>query len=292
MKILVIGASGFLGKAILAELNKYSKFEVIATANKRCGQLYHKLDVLDHNSMKAFLNDKRPHVIVYLAAEKRPEICELNPSLAEAINVDAIARIAKIVNSSTWIIYISTDYVFDGKNAPYKPSDKPNPLNKYGKSKADGEQALWSVTKNSCVLRLPLLYGHSHFPQESIITNIANDLIANKDKLSFDHWAIRYPTYTRDVAIVCRQMIQQKIKDPSFNGTFHWASNEPYTKYEIAMLIAKLLNRDVDITPVKTQSSTLLKPYDCHLDCSDLDNLNIGSKTSFIKGVRDILSGI
>ena len=96
------------------------------------------------------------------------------------------------------MIYLSTNYVFDGKNPPYHPADKTNPLNLYGQSKLEGEMTVWAETDQACVMRVLALYGKVEFLGETSVTQIAEQ-IQTPDSLSIDHWTIRCPTWVDDV---------------------------------------------------------------------------------------------
>ena len=85
----------------------------------------------------------QPHVIVHCAAERRPDVVENHPDTASQLNVDASGNLAKEAAAiGAFLIYISSDYVFDGTNPPYREEDIPNPLNLYGKTKLEGEKAV------------------------------------------------------------------------------------------------------------------------------------------------------
>lgn len=114
------------------------------------------------------------------------------------------------------LIYISTDYVFSGKpgEAPYEMYSNPAPTNLYGQTKLDGEKAIleaYQAAGNSglgLVLRVPVLYGDAETPEESAI-NVLMDVVWKAQaqpegaKIKMDHWSLRYPTNTQDVARVC-----------------------------------------------------------------------------------------
>ena len=101
------------------------------------------LDVRDAQAANAFIDQIAPDAVIIAAAERRPDVCEQNPTLARALNVDAVRTLASAANRhGAWVLSISTDYVFDGTRPPYQPGDPPAPLNAYGRSKFEGEQAL------------------------------------------------------------------------------------------------------------------------------------------------------
>eukprot|EP01027_Heterolobosea_sp_BB2_P013400 GEZU01019332.1.p1 GENE.GEZU01019332.1~~GEZU01019332.1.p1 ORF type:complete len:229 (+),score=42.13 GEZU01019332.1:67-753(+) len=154
-KVLVTGASGLLGRAVLRELQNYvDQFKVIGVARTRFDESkgIFKLDLTDENAVDQFIiSQHQPDVIVHCAAERQPDICRNKPEQAKKINVDATEYIAKAAQKlgKTWCIYISTDYVFDGTNPPYYPSSAPNPLNEYGVSKYEGEKIILKYNSSS-----------------------------------------------------------------------------------------------------------------------------------------------
>ncbi|CAG8769145.1 4470_t:CDS:2, partial [Acaulospora morrowiae] len=166
--------------------------------------------------------------IVHTAAERRPDVVEKNREVAFELNVNVpehLATLSKIHNFS--LIYISTDYVFDGKNPPYGVDDKPNPLNSYGETKYRGELAVQNVSPKAIILRVPILYGEVEYPDESAV-NVLVESVKNSSKtIEMDHYAIRYPTNVQDVARVIRDILEK----PNFpnSGVFHFSANENLT---------------------------------------------------------------
>jgi S-adenosylmethionine synthetase len=91
--------------------------------------------------------------------------------------VDACKKLADLsLELGFFLIYVSTDYVFDGTNPPYNHTDIPNPLNFYGKSKLEGERAIEGILKEYCILRIPILYGQVEYNAESAV-NILMDSV-------------------------------------------------------------------------------------------------------------------
>src|SRR5581483_10553666 len=119
-----------------------------------------RLDVRDATATEAFLKSERPEVIVHAAAERRPDVSERDPDGTAALNVEATRRIAQCAHAlGAWMLYISTDYVFDGTSPPYRPQDPPHPLNHYGQTKLAGERAMIAETGEAAALRLGVLFG-------------------------------------------------------------------------------------------------------------------------------------
>ncbi len=281
-----------LGRAARAACQAVPTWQVSGVAFRRTDCGLDRLDLCDARAVKDYLDDRQPRIILHCAAERRPNESERSQEATTQLNVEATARLAKwAAANGAWLVYLSTDYVFDGVTPPY-PTDAPtNPLNFYGRSKRDGELAVWAETSDAAVLRVPLLYGEVEYLDESVVTGLARQLReAQKTPLAFDDWATRYPTHTDDVAFVLRQMVEYRLAHPDFHGTFHWSGSEPFTKFGMGLAIARLLDLDPTILqPDARPPSGAPRPRDCHLDCSDLERLDIGQRTPFLPALERIL---
>ncbi|MDE1184465.1 SDR family oxidoreductase, partial [Paraburkholderia sp.] len=269
-KVALIGASGLLGRAVAEELTRQLSWTVVQTAFRRAGPDRISLDIRDEDAVFAFFEVEKPDAVVLTAAERRPDVCENDPEFARALNVDAVRIIASAAEKyGAWTLSISTDYVFDGTSPPYHTDAAPSPINAYGRSKLDGERALAQASANSCVLRLPLLYGPTDDWSESAVTSLIPAILAsvsaeNADAV-MDAWAIRYPTYTPDVAVVIRQMLERHRSGEAICGMAHWSADEPMTKFDIARVIAKAFGVSARLTPQYVPTDSTPRPHDCHL---------------------------
>lgn len=297
-KVAVIGASGLLGRALVDELARRSGWQVVATAFRRPGPQTITLDIRDEQAVTQFIEREAPDAIVIAAAERRPDVCEHDPALARALNVEAVRTIAAAAKRrGAWVLSISTDYVFDGTHPPYHHDAHPSPLNAYGRSKLEGERALTEATDSGCVLRLPLLYGPIVDWAESAVTSLVPAIAASANASPdtqpaiMDAWAVRYPTFTPDVAFVIRQMLERHARGDAIRGIVQWSGYEPMTKYEIATRLAKVLQLDAQLTPQHTPTDTTPRPHNCHLDSGQLEKLAIGRRTPFDAAIRQVLTG-
>jgi dTDP-4-dehydrorhamnose reductase len=332
--VAVIGASGLLGRAVVGELAGRPDWRVVRTAHRRAHGDAVALDIRDAAAVDAFVAREAPDAIVIAAAERRPDVCENDPALARALNVDAVRTVAAAARRrGAWVLSISTDYVFDGTHPPYRCDDVPAPLNAYGRSKLDGERALAETTDLGCVLRLPLLFGPIVDWQESAVTSlvpaIAASVLPDAKAAVMDAWAIRYPTFTPDVAFVIGQMLDHHARGDTVCGVAQWSGAEPMTKFDIATRLAEALQLDARITPQHKPADapkevplggapkevplggapkevplggrpegsppgglggTTPRPHDCHLDSSRLEALGIGRHTPFDNAIRQVLS--
>jgi dTDP-4-dehydrorhamnose reductase len=293
-RVAVIGASGLVGRAVMRELSGCAGWLVVGTAHRRADGRNAALDIRDAAAIDAFIAHCAPDAIVIAAAERRPDVCERDPAHARALNVDAVRTIASAAQRRrTWVLSISTDYVFDGTRPPYRIDDAPCPLNAYGRSKLEGERALEQATDLGCVLRLPLLFGHIVDWRESAVTSLAPAVAAsaapNAPAAVMDAWAIRYPTFTGDVAYVIRQMLERHAAGEALCGIAHWSGAEPMAKFEIATRIARALDVGARIEPQYTSAEATPRPRDCHLDSSRLETLGIGRRTPFDTALKTVL---
>lgn len=296
-KVAVIGASGLLGRAVGGELARQRDWQLVQTAFSHPGPKSVRLDIRDADAVTRFVECEQPDAIVIAAAERRPDVCEHDPALARALNVDAVRAIASAAQRrGAWVLSISTDYVFDGTQPPYRDDATPSPINAYGRSKLDGEQALAESTGLGCVLRLPLLFGPIVGWQESAVTSLVPAIAAsanaapNAKAAVMDAWAIRYPTYTPDVAVVVRQLLERHARGEAVCGTVQWSGDEPMTKYDIARRLADALQIDAQLTPQHTPTDSTPRPHNCHLDSSRLEALGIGRRTPFDTAIRQVLA--
>ncbi len=296
-KVVVIGASGLLGRAIVGELVQQRDWQLVQTTFSRQSQGSVRLDIRDAEAVAQFIERERPDAIVVAAAERRPDVCENDPALARALNVDAVRAIASAARQrGAWVLSISTDYVFDGKAPPYRDDATPSPINAYGRSKLEGERALAETTDLGCVLRLPLLFGPIVDWQESAVTSLVPAIAASArtspevKPAVMDAWAIRYPTYTLDVAVVVRQLLERHACGEPVCGTVQWSGDEPMTKHDIAQRLASALQIDAQLTPQHTPTDATPRPHNCHLDSARLEALGIGRRTPFDTAIREVFA--
>jgi dTDP-4-dehydrorhamnose reductase len=297
-KVALIGASGLLGRAIAGCLAQRTGWQVVQTAFRHARPGQTVLDVRDAQAVAQFFDRHAPDAIVIAAAERRPDVCENDPALARALNVDAVRLLANEARRHrAWVLSISTDYVFDGSQPPYRHDATPSPINAYGRSKLDGERALFDTTDFGCVLRLPLLYGPIVNWQESAVTSLVPAIAASAGAAAgsakpavMDAWAIRYPTFTPDVAFVIAQMLERHQQEKAVCGIAQWSGDQPMTKYEIAQRIAGALLLDAQLTPQTAPTDATPRPHNCHLDSGVLEALGIGRRTPFDVGIRQVLA--
>ncbi|XP_034033440.1 methionine adenosyltransferase 2 subunit beta [Thalassophryne amazonica] len=277
-RVLVTGATGLLGRAVCQEFQSNNWF-VIGTGFSRARPRLVRCDLTDEDAVRELLQESKPDVIVHCAAERRPDVVERHTEAAVNLNVHATSTLAKeAAVSGAFFLYISTDYVFDGRNPPYGEDDSPNPLNLYGRSKLDGERETLRHCPGAAVLRVPVLYGEVESVLESAVTILWLKVQEGvTESCTLDHCQQRFPTDARDVATVCRKLVERGTQDPSIRGIFHYSAKEQMTKYEIAVAIAQAFSLpSTHLIPLTEQpADSALRPINSQLNCSRLELLSL-----------------
>mmetsp|Transcript_24190 Transcript_24190/g.43789 ORF Transcript_24190/g.43789 Transcript_24190/m.43789 type:complete len:343 (+) Transcript_24190:94-1122(+) len=251
-KVLVTGATGLLGRQVMRVFQERG-WKVRGLAFSRATEALVKCDLLDVSQLAYQFKDFCPGIVIHCAAERRPDKLESDKDYAIRINADVVRNVGNLAKEyQAWLIYLSTNYVFDGKQAPYDEDATPCPINVYGESKLAGERAVAEVHPGAAILRVPLLYGPIEKLEETSVTGLLDTVVAGYAKL--DNWQERFPTNTEDLALVIEAFCTIQCRTPghgSFGGIFHWQANERHTKYSMGMAIAEITGLDTThITPV------------------------------------------
>lgn len=290
-KVLITGASGLLGRDCLKAFSADSKWETLGLAFTRVGGNLQKCDLTDSDQVSKCVREFKPTVILHSAAERRPDVVDNEEEKTKKLNIDAtqlLCDLAKEVGG--YVIFISTDYVFDGTSPPYKPTATPKPLNKYGISKAEGEQIVINSSPANCVLRVPILYGMVETLDESAVTVLFSKVKDASKSAMMNHYERRYPTFCLDVAKALKVLADKRTENPDLTGFFHWTGSEMMTKYDMALLMAEVFDLPSSHIVADTKPSAgAPRPFDCHLDSSRLDDLGAKERTPFKEAIKEAL---
>jgi dTDP-4-dehydrorhamnose reductase len=247
MKILITGANGLLGQHLVKLLLDTTAHDIIATSKGEPRFIlqdsrlhYYTLDIRDAMEINMLFEKLQPDTIVHCAALTQADECELNPIKAWEINVTAtrfIADAAKKINA--FLIFISTDFVFDGINGPYKETDTVNPVSYYGSTKVAAEKAVAESGLQYANVRTCLLYGNILFGTRSNVVSWVKENLeqGKKIKVVTDQW--RTPTYVEDLAKGILLIAEKKA-----TGLFHISGADFLTPYDMAMATTAYLQLD------------------------------------------------
>ncbi len=243
--------------------------------------------------MEGVLNDFKPTVVVHAAAERRPDVVNKQLEATRALNVTATATLAELCDrKGIFLLYISTDYVFDGKSPPYKPGDPTNPINVYGESKRDAELETLKYGGNA-VLRVPILYGEVEYLGESAVTTLFSAVLDPSKPTKHSDYQRRYPTHVADVAHVCSQLAKRHAAAGTGRaaGIWHWSAKECYTKYTMACTMAEVFGLPSShLIPVREpEVGGTPRPYDTQLDVTATEDAFEVPSIPFREGIQKVL---
>ena len=275
MKILITGAEGQLGKAIIA--CKPNNFDLIISTKS-------DLDLRNRSLCLEKILFYKPDWIINCGAYTKVDKAEDDPELAFSINTDSIQCISEALRKINGrLLQISTDYVFDGtKNQPYKPNDAINPINVYGKSKAAAEKIIENVFDNDgggLIIRTSWLMGSSG---DNFALKILS-LLEERDTLSIVCDQIGSPTTTFSLARICWKAIEKYNLDKkySFPKILHWSDAGVASWYDVAVALKDIglelgfLKHPGKIIPIKSEfyQSKAKRPEFSLLDSKETHDL-------------------
>lgn len=252
MKVLVTGANGQLGYDVVKELQKQN-IECYGTSRQ-------DFDIVDFEATEKFITNYMPDAVIHCAAYTAVDKAEDEQGLCYLVNASAtenIAEICKKINAK--MLYISTDYVFDGtKDGFYEVDDKPNPINVYGKTKLLGEQAVQRILDKYFIVRISWVFG------EHGNNFVKTMLRLGKECKEINVVADQYgsPTYTADLALLLVEMIRTEKY-----GVYHVTNEGVCTWAEFAEEIFKIAGMNVKVNHITTAeySSRTKRPMNSRL---------------------------
>lgn len=237
MKVLVTGANGMLGQDLCPILEDLD-YEVIETD-------INNLDIINELLTHKVMSNEKPDVVIHCAAYTNVDKAEEEFEQAKLINVVGTENVAKAcAKNDAILVYVSTDYIFDGKKqVPYEVDDKPNPINNYGLTKFQGEEVVKKYCKDYYIARTSWLYGHHG-------KNFVETMIAHKNDeiLKVVNDQIGCPTWTVELANGIIKMLEEFEY-----GTYHICGSGQTSWYEFAKEIFEYLDISVNLQPCKTE---------------------------------------
>ncbi len=265
-KILVTGAMGFLGKKLCAVLER--DYEVTGVSRHGQGKVQ-ALDTGDFGQVEAFIKLNRPDIIIHTAAIADPEECDRDREKAYSVNVSFTQKLCEVCASENIkMIFISTDYVFDGdSNEEYRENDRRDPKNYYGKTKVMAEDIVRGLA-GSLIVRIPIIYGYNDkTDKQTFVTKTIERLAAN-ETVEADDVQVRYPVLIDEVAIAVGQLLHEE-------GTVQLSSREGVTKYRWAQYIAEVFDLNKDLIRPKAENPKTGRPA----------HVKMNTDTADVKGV-------
>ena len=261
MKIIILGANGFIGRRILNRL--YPNHQVLACSLHpdilpEEGYRFETIDMLDYSAMTTLLNDFQPEVMINASALSVVDYCEQHQEEAYAMNVTAVKHLAEYSRDhSCRLIHLSTDFVFDGTSSiAYTETDTPNPVNYYGKTKQWSEEVIGQLCTDYAIVRVEVVYGKPLPKQHGNIVHLVKNRLENGQSLRVVSDQFRSPTWVEDIACAIEQLLSNQHQ-----GIYHICGGETLSVAEIAYRAAKYFNLDTSlIEPITTEAMNEATP--------------------------------
>ena len=247
MKILILGASGLLGQALMRE---WSGDEVVGLSSR-------DVDIRDSGKVLQVMESTRPEWIVLSAAYTDVDGCESRQQLAFAVNRDGAVNVAEAAKHiGAKLLFLSSDYVFDGKKtSPYETQDSRNPQSVYGRTKAEAEVRLQELLPECCVVRTSWLFGAGGkcFPDTIL------KLAATRPALDVVNDQRGCPTYTVDLSKAIVELCRKGA-----SGIVHATNAGNCSWFEFASEIVRAAGLPTEVRPVSTQQMARPAPRPAH----------------------------
>ncbi len=239
-KCLVIGANGLVGRC-LGKMLYREGIPWIGTYFKRRENDLVKLDITDSNAVFKVIDEYKPDVVFHCPnLAGGVNYCQENPEMATKFHFDATKTIGNICDKSgARMVFISTDYVFDGKRGPYMEDDQPSPLNLYGELKLHSEEWLLENIQKTTIVRTTNVFG---WDPTTVTPNFLMGLYFNLQKkqiVNVPSFLWGNPTYASDLAAALLELAQKEL-----NGIFHVVGPDFVDRYTWAIQASQLMDKD------------------------------------------------
>lgn len=262
MRILVTGSNGLLGQKLVDALRDDASVDLIATGRgpdrtpDPLGNRYHAVDYTIQSEVNRVFDATRPEAVIHGAAMTNVDACETDPEACHLQNVTATHHLVEAAKRhGSHFIFLSTDFIFDGKNGPYREGDAPAPLSVYGHSKLEGELLVMSsgLAKWS-IARTIIVFGVAQGLSRSNVILWAKSALEKGQpiKVVDDQW--RMPTLAEDLADGCIRIARQGAI-----GIYHLCGPDGMSILELVQRVGAFFGLETSlVTPVK--SDTLGQP--------------------------------
>jgi dTDP-4-dehydrorhamnose reductase/beta-phosphoglucomutase-like phosphatase (HAD superfamily) len=248
MNILILGASGLLGRTLFSQLSD-PETSIYGTYNQN--RFTESLKTIKFNYITDdisilynFISNNKINMLVNCIAERDIETSQSDWSHTYKINIDLVDKLIIMCNKlDIKLVQISTDYIYDGKNSPYSIDSTPNPLQNYGISKLIAEYRIINTSKKYILLRVPVLYSldQKNFSESSPLQVVKLSLDLTLKNKHIDNFNIRYPTNVYDVSKFLKSLLKTTT-----NNIYNFSASKYYTKYEMIKESCSILNLKCD----------------------------------------------
>jgi len=252
LKVAVIGGTGLLGRAIAAA---WPEDELVLTGSR-------DLDIRDSGRVASFVAHHRPDWVVLAAAISQVDICEQNPALAEQVNHVGAVQVAEVCRrQGVRMMFLSTDYVFDGsKGSPYEADDPVAPLSVYGRTKAAAEKDVEHILPGSCIARVSWLFGAE---KQCFATTVLDSAERGKPVRALTS-QVSIPNYSHDVARALAALVHADAR-----GVVHVTNSDAVSRYDFSRELLRAAGLNAGVTPAAVEDMKWAGPRPLYSVLSD-----------------------
>lgn len=247
VKLLVIGAAGLVGSTAVRLGKNYQVFKTFNSHDMQDGNSF-KLDVTNRDKVFALIEKIKPDFIIDAHALHDVDYCETHPEEAWRVNVEGTKNVAEACKRiGAKLVYMSTDYIFDGRKLKYTEKDKPNPLNYYSRTKLIAERVIDALGVNHIIARSSVLYGIGGQGKMNFVLWLISKL-KNGEKVNIVTDQHNNPTYVDKLVETIFTLYEKDAY-----GTFHVTGTTCLSRFDFAKIIANTfgLNSKL-INPITT----------------------------------------
>ena len=285
-RILVTGASGLLGNRIVE--HAIAKGHQVYSAYQHNPPKLGTPLILDQTiqaEVEKAVSRASPDTIVNSAALTDVDVCEQEPDRARLVNSVSVEHLAKSARANkSFLVQVSTDYVFSGDKGSYSETDSPSPVNEYGRSKLEGEKmAMLAGERNWSIARASVVYGWGR-PQRGNAATYVYDKLSKGEQIRMVRDQYCSPTYNDNLAGMILEIAERRVE-----GVMHTSGATRINRYDFAVLLAKTLELNASlIIPVEAASLQwkAKRPRDSSLDVKKSSSLLKEKPVSALDGVK------
>lgn len=256
-RILITGSNGLLGQKLVYGYKDNPAFKLLATARGRnrmldtAGYQYREMDITDRKSVFKVLGEEKPDVVINSAAMTNVDACELNHDACDMLNSTAVQYLVDACNQfNIHLIHLSTDFIFDGKDGPYREDDDPSPLSYYGHSKLKSEEIVKKATCSWTIVRTVLVIGITEGMSRSNIVLWAKGALEKGQQINVVSDQFRTPTLAEDLAMGCMLIAEKRA-----TGIFNISGKDFMSIYELVQHVAEFWNLDKSLIKPSTSDN-------------------------------------
>lgn len=247
-KVLITGANGLLGQKLVQKLAERTDYQVIASGKGKLrlpddwtsGYTWIEMDVADKNQVQEVFALHQPEVVIHTAAMTNVDECEKDKVGCRRANVEAVRNLVQACKAhQTFLIHLSTDFIFNGDEGPYDETAAPDPINYYGETKLESEKIVQESAIKWAIARTVLVYGiASDMSRSNIILWVKKSLESGKTVQAVnDQW--RTPTLAEDLADGCILIMEKEA-----TGIYNISGKDLLNPYQMACMTADYFGLD------------------------------------------------